>query len=115
MEIDKEKLRKIFPNLAKELESGAHREIIRSLRSDSNVGEKATSRCFLGYNPDVIDFLRRCNTEEQALEIIDYLEKRKEITAEYATKLKKQLKEKGVRSFGSKKEDDFYLKQGGYG
>jgi hypothetical protein len=115
MDIDKEKLRKVFPNLIKELESGVQRKNIHSVRSDNNVGEKAASECFSGYNPDIIDFLRRCSTEEQALEIICYLEKRKEIAADYAEKLKKQLKEKGVRSFGSKKEDDFYLKQSGYG
>jgi len=33
---------------------------------------------------------------------------------EYARKIRKQLKEKGVRSFGSKKEDDYYLKQDGF-
>jgi hypothetical protein len=115
MEIDKEKLRKMFPNLAKELESGAQRKTIQSVRSDNSIGEKAASKCFSGYNPDVIDFLRRCSTEEQALEIICYLENRKEIATDYTEKLKKQLKEKGVRSFGSKKGDDFYLKQSGYG
>ncbi len=114
MEIDKGKLKKMFPNLAEELESGAQKKTIHSVRSDHNAGEKAASNCFSGYTPDIIDFLRRCDTDEQCLEIIKYLEKRKEITADYATKLKKQLKDKGVRSFGSKKEDDFYLKQGGY-
>ena len=40
------------------------------------------------------------------------MESRGEISGEYAGRLRKQLKEKGVRSFGSKKEEDYYLKQG---
>jgi hypothetical protein len=60
--------------------------------------------------PDVIDFIRRCDDEQQAKEIINYMEKREEINREYAQKLRKQLNEKGVRSFGSKKENDYYLK-----
>jgi hypothetical protein len=42
------------------------------------------------------------------------LAKRREISSRYARKLRKQLKEKGIRSFGSKKEDDYYLKQDGF-
>jgi hypothetical protein len=33
---------------------------------------------------------------------------------EYAEELRKQLKQKGVRSFGPKKEEDCYLEQAGY-
>ena len=114
MEIDKEKFRKMFPNLAREMEGGEGKITITSFRSDIDVGEKAASKKFEGYNPDVIDFIRRCDTEDQAEEIIEYLEKRGEIDLQYANKLREQLKEKGVRSFGPKKEDDYYLKQAGY-
>jgi hypothetical protein len=79
-----------------------------SVRSDAPTGEKSFSKCFDGYVPDVIDFMRRCDNEQQAIEIIDYLERRREIGSPYAKKLKKQLKEKGVRSFGSKKQEDYY-------
>jgi len=58
--------------------------------------------------------LRRCDTEEQAVQTIEYLEGRNEITREYAEELRKQLEEKGVRSFGSKREEDYCLKQAGY-
>ena len=101
----------MFPHLAQELESGKCGTKINSVRFDPNTGEKAVSRRFTDYTPDVIDFLCRCDKVEQAEEIIGYLEKRGEISFEYARKLRKQLKEKGVRSFGSKKEDDYYLKQ----
>ncbi len=114
MKIDKEKFRKVFPHLAKELDSSDNKISITSLRSDRETGERAVSKRFEGYNPDVIDFIRRCDTEGQAEEIIEYLERRREINHEYAVRLRTQLKEKGVRSFGSKKEDDYYLRQDGY-
>ncbi len=114
MEIDKERFRRMFPHLAEELESGREKITISSIRSDIEAGEKAASRRFEGYNPDVIDFIRRCETEKQAEEIIEYLRRRGEISGEYAEKLLEQLREKGVRSFGPKKEDDYYLKQAGY-
>lgn len=112
MEMDKKEFKKIFPRLAEELENKEQKIGITSVRSDLKTGEKASSRKFVGYTPDVIDFLRRCDNEKQAKEIIGYLEKRGEISQEYARRLRKQLKKKGVRSFGTKKEDDYYLKRG---
>lgn len=114
MEIDWEEFRKRFPHLAMELDGEGSKVPITSFRSDSEAAERAISKKFEGYTPDVIDFIRRCDTEEQAGEIIEYLERRREINHEYAVRLRKQLKEKGVRSFGSKKEDDYYLKQDGF-
>ncbi len=113
MDVEKESFQKMFPNLAQEMESGNCGIKINSVRSDPTTGEKAVSRKFTEYTPDVIDFLRRCDKMEQAEEIICYLGKKGEISFEYARKIRKQLKEKGVRSFGSKKEDDYYLKQDG--
>jgi hypothetical protein len=112
MEIDKERFKKMFPRLAEELEKKEYRVGITSVRLDSKTAENASWRKFVGYMPDVIDFIRRCDNEQQAEEIIGYLEDRDEICSEYAQRLRKQLKEKGVRSFGPKKEDDYYLKQG---
>jgi len=111
MEIDKKKFRKMFPHLAEELKGEEHKIEITSVRSDIQTGEKASSKKFARYMPDVIDFIRRCDNEEQAEEIISYMERRREISREYAKRLRKQLKEKGVRSFGSKKEEDYYFKQ----
>lgn len=103
----------MFPHLAKELEGREQRTTIHSVRSDVQTGEKASSDKFATYIPDVIDFLRRCDNEKQAEGIINYLEKRGEISFDYAQRLRKQLDEKGVRSFGTKKEEGYYLKQGG--
>ena len=113
MEFDKETFKKMFPELAKELESNENRIAINSVRSEVQTGESAVSKRFVNYMPDVLDFVRRCGTEEQAEEIIAYMEKRGEIEKQYAEKLRKQLKEKGVRSFGPKKEENYYLKHSG--
>ena len=110
MEMSKERLKKMFPHLAGEMEAKEHKVAITSVRSDFQTGEKASSKRFAGYMPDVIDFIRRCDNAQEAEEIIQYLEKRGEISRQYAKRLRKQLREKGVRSFGSKKEEDYYLK-----
>ena len=64
---------------------------------------------FSGYDPNVIDFIRRCDTEEQAIEIIEFLMKKGDINSDTADALTKQLKTKGLRSFGEKKQDGFYF------
>jgi len=100
----------MFPNIAKELETKEYRVSINSVRSDTETAEKASANKFVGYMPDVIDFIRRCDTNQQAEEIVDYLQRRGEISQEYALRLKQQLRKKGVRSFGTKKEEGYYLK-----
>jgi hypothetical protein len=112
MASDREKMKRIFPNLSKELERDDNMVAINSARTDAPSGENASSKCFVHYMPDIIDFLRRCDTTEQAEEIITYMEKRGEIGKQYAAGLREQLKERGLRSFGPKKEHDYYLKHG---
>ncbi len=113
-QFDKKRFRRMFPHLTKELNGKKQRIVMDSVRSDLETGEKASSDKFSTYIPDVVDFIRRCDSDQQAEEIISYLEKRGEISLDYAQRLRKQLKEKGVRSFGAKKEEGYYLRQGGF-
>ena len=108
MEMGKKRFRRIFPKLAEEMQTDENRFRISSVRSDVGVAERASVKRFDNYMPDAVDYIRRCDSEKQAEEIVDYLVRRNEITSEYATKLRKQLKTKGVRSFGPKKQDDYY-------
>ena len=111
MEFTPEQFKKLFPHLAREMgREGTVR--ISGSRTDEGEAEKAAMG--EGFFPSAVDFLRRCDTEREAEEIIDYLEKRGEITHEYAEALRKQLKEKGVRSFGSKKEPGYYFEHFGF-
>ena len=113
MDLEKEKFRKMFPKLAEEMHSNSCVTKINSVRSDPNSAEKAVSNRFNGYSPDVIDYLRRCDETEQAEEIICYLEKRREISTIQAKKLRKQLKNKGIRSFGKFFRSFFIIKKFG--
>ena len=113
METDKKSFKKMFPNLSEELEGGDTKVPIDAVRTDSEAAEKSMPDKFRNYDPNVVDFIRRCDTEEQAKTIIAYLEKRGEVSKEYAEKLRKQLKREGVRSFGPKKEEGHYFKQVG--
>jgi len=121
-------MKKMFPNLIKELEAGENKVSIDAVRADAtkaemtvedpeetmlSEAEHALPDKFRHYNPTAVDFIRRCDTAVQADEIISYLLKRGEITAEYADEVRVQLKKEGLRSFGPKKEADYYFKQGG--
>jgi hypothetical protein len=115
VEVDKGTFKKMFPHISEEMEAGEAKVGIDSVRSDLKTAEeKAAGKRFDNYNPDVIDFICRCDNNKQAEEIIDYMEKRGEISPKYAQKLRIQLKKKGVRSFGAKREDGYYLRESGY-
>jgi len=123
MAIDKKSLKKIFPNLYGELEKGECKVPINAVRKNpqevenSEVEEEFQPSVMPDklrhYNPTAVDFIRRCDTEAQVKEIIDYLQKKGEITKEYAEELRCQLKREGVRSFGPKKEEYYYFREGG--
>ncbi len=113
MEIDKKSFKKMFPKLSDELELKENKVSIDSVRQDSEVSRATSADEFSHFDPTVIDFIRRCETEKEAEDIISYLENRDELTKEYAKQLMLQLKKEGVRSFGPKKEEDYYLKKSG--
>ncbi len=95
IEYDIEKFKKLFPHLAKELLEGAPRLGRDPLR---------------GFMPGAVDFIRRARTVEEAEEVIDYLEKKGEISKEEAEALRKQLREKGLESFGRRKTPGYYFR-----
>jgi hypothetical protein len=113
VEVKKKSFKEMFPNLSEEFEGGKSKVTIDSVRN-TNKAEKPPSDKFCNYNPTVVDFIRRCDTEVQAEEIIMYLEKKGELTEEYAEDIRKRLRKEGVRCFGPKKQEDYYLKHGGF-
>lgn len=106
---DDDKFRTAYPALNKELESGTAKVGIDGVRTMSEKTETTSTERFL---PDVVDYIRRCDTTDQAVEIINYMLKRGEINKKEARKFKSQLKANGLRSFGTKKETDHYLHYG---
>ena len=126
MAINKKSFKKLFPNLYREIEELDECKVpINAVRADPEAAEKAAEGeeeileptelpdKFRHFNPSAIDFIRRCDTEKQAEEIINYLQNRGEISAEYAQELKGKLKCQGVRSFGPKKEENYYFHESG--
>ena len=124
MATDKKAVKKMFPHLYKELETGDCKVPINAVRKNPQEAEEGEAEeeefeptvlpdKLRHFDPCAVDFIRRCDTEAQAEEIIAYLQKRGEITQKYAEELRCQLKRKGVRSFGPKKEENYYFREGG--
>jgi hypothetical protein len=138
MAVNKKDMKKIFPHLYEELEGGEVKVPINAIRknpleAEAEVTGDPLDECgcddchepaedltatkmpdkLRHFNPQAVDFLRRCDTEAQAEEIIAYLEKKGEITKEYAAELRSQMKKEGVRCFGSKKEENHYFREAG--
>jgi len=102
-----DEFKKKFPKLAEEMEKGVSKANVQF-----EVEEPAPSRKFAGFDPSAIDFIKRCKTDDQAYEIIEYLEKRGEVSKEEAENMCAQLKESGVRSFGPLKKSGHYDQRG---
>ncbi len=100
-----DELRRMFPHLFDEMQSRRMALRISGMRSSPEVAERDAETPL----PTAVDYLRRCDNDEEAREVIRFLRQRGEISDEEAERLEKQLKEHGVRSFGSKKEPGYYL------
>jgi len=94
------------PNISKELD-GKGTVKINAVRTSAREAERM-AHSEHGYEPTVVDFIRRCATDEQAREVIDYLEGRGEIEDDYAKRLRKQLAEHGLGSFGKRRKPGCY-------
>ncbi|MFX1482687.1 MAG: DUF2095 family protein [Promethearchaeota archaeon] len=109
---DDDEFREAFPALSRELEEKTTKTYkidgVRTMSEDAELrGSEKES-----FEPDVVDYIRRCDTMSQAVEIVDFLLKQNEISPAQAREIKSQLKSEGLRSFGSKKEKDHYLHHG---
>ncbi len=106
MKMSIDEFRKKFPHLAREIldEEG----IGLTISVDS---KKMIPDPWRGYTPGPRDYIRRCKSVEEALEVIDYLEKHGEITKEEADEYRSILKKHGLEYFGNKKGDDYYYKK----
>lgn len=108
--MERDRFRKLFPHLTREMESGRSRAYVNdNIETDEPKANNDAPK-WAGYDPDVVDFIRRCETAEQAEEVVNYMESRCEITEERAAEIRKQIVEEGLRSFGPKKEMGFYHK-----
>jgi hypothetical protein len=111
--MEKKEFKRLFPHIAEEMEKGTSKVDIKAIEETPPPSTKPSyqdERGYAGYQPSTIDFLRRCKTQNQAEEIIAYLEKKGEVQSEEADSLRKQLREQGLRSFGTRKTIGYYEK-----
>ncbi|MCS7145506.1 MAG: DUF2095 family protein [Nitrososphaerota archaeon] len=99
---DKRDFKKMFPALSEEID---HARAAAEYEKGAEDVEPLR-----GFMPRPEDYIMRCSTEEEAIRVIDFLRVRGEITEEESASLKKQVGEKGVRSFGPLREDGYYLR-----
>ena len=94
MEFDGKEFRRRFPNLYRELEGTEEKASPRSEIQDAKgiLLDKAA--------PEVTSYIRRARTVDEALEIVGYLKRRGEISEGQAIEFRRQIEQKGVRSFG---------------
>lgn len=119
---DKEELGEYFPHLIKEI-SGNQKSIkIDSVEVEiESSTEQNSGGSDLFYpeeliNPSTIDFIRRCTTNEDALNILDYMLERKKISITDYNSLKNQiLEEDGLKELinkhGGFKSPGYYEKK----
>ncbi len=105
-EYNRKGFRRKYPNLAGEL-GGAGTVKIQAVRTNVKEAEKI-SHSLNGYEPTAVDFIRRCENNDQALEIINFLEKNRKIESSYARHLRAQLAERGLQSFGKRRKSGCY-------
>jgi len=119
---NKDEFNKQFPHLIKEISSKKKTIKINSYRADieQNQEEKSLKSNELYpnelYNPEAIDFLRRCTREEDALDILDYLLERNEITKQDYNKYKTIISQEGglkrlINEFGGLKRPGYYMRK----
>lgn len=98
-------IKKYFPAIYEEIKNNTNQLDEEDMKT--TLGTKKI-RQFRGYSPTITDFICRCKTKEEALEIIEYMLKMNKITENEANAIKKQLKEKGLRSFGEHRAPGYY-------
>ncbi|MFX1311604.1 MAG: DUF2095 family protein [Promethearchaeota archaeon] len=106
---DKNELNENFPHLIKEISRNQKSFKIDSVRigiGNTNDKNYQTSYNFSPEelkNPGAIDFIRRCTKTEEAIEILNFLLKRKELTRSDYISLKNQIsQENGLRNLINK-------------
>jgi len=99
---DKDELNEKFPHLITEITGKKKSVKIDSI--ENNIALKQFKLKFSSpnelVNPNAIDFLRRCTNRNEALNILEYLLKQKEISKKDYNSFKNQiLKEEGLKEF----------------
>ena len=116
---DKEELEEYVPHLINELSEKTHTLKIDSVNlevEDIKEEEDQIMKDLIPkelVNPGVIDFIRRCKTKDEAIEILDFCSKRGEIGRDEYEKYKSIIMQKGgldkiIEENGGRKDPGYY-------
>ncbi|MFW9941666.1 MAG: DUF2095 family protein [Candidatus Thorarchaeota archaeon] len=115
---DKNEFNEKFPHLITEIAGKKKSVKIDSIKTKANTTYLNSNKNHPKelVNPGAIDFIRRCTTIEEALNILDYLVKRRELSKSDYTSYKSQILEKeGLNEFinkhGGFKKPGYYEKK----
>jgi hypothetical protein len=73
--------------------------------------ESLEPKTLKGYVPNVFDYIRRCDSVDEAFQIIDFLVSRGELPEKVAGVIKRRIREKGLRFYGPKKQVGYYVEK----
>ena len=115
---EKDELKERFPHLITEIAGNKKSLKIDSIENNTDLTQLKVEKPYPDelINPSVIDFLRRCTNNNEALSILDYLLKQEEISEKDYNSFKNQiLKGEGLKIFidkhGGFKSHGYYEKK----
>jgi len=101
IEYDPNQFKEDFPHLADELQGDGSSFSMDAVRWDEEA--HIQNEILPSEEPNIESLLRRSKTEAEALEIINYFEKRGEISSQEASKFMSLLKSEGLNAFRRKR------------
>lgn len=119
---DKDELNKQFPHLIEEIstrkKSIKMNSIDMDVEQENEEKPQESNNLYPNelFNPRVIDFLRRCTKNEEAINILDYLMERNEITQQDYSRYENIISQEGglkqiIDEYGGLKRPGYYMRK----
>lgn len=102
-----EQVKEHLPNIYRELARKEENLEISGYKHKSKLNSDAEELV----SPGAVDFIRRCSTNEEAFEILDYLFNKKEISKEEYQDIKEKIENNGLDYFGEHKTWGYYARK----
>jgi hypothetical protein len=108
MEFDEREFKSKFPHLYEELGDSTAGENEESKGSEvQNAQPDLSNQC----PAEAVSYIRRARNNDEAIEVVNYLRRRGELSEREASSIIRQIREQGVRSFGSLKTWGHYERE----
>jgi hypothetical protein len=108
----REKFQNLYSELAKKKMNIGIDEVKEDLITSTLRNEdKQEADPFSDYEPNIFNYLGRAKTEDEGLEIINFLENQDQLSQKSADELRKKLLQDGIRSFGPFRTTGYYFRK----